>query len=162
MSLSSSSVTADLLCLGRSFTWWGVPLTSTAWGLITPSTCPLQNLVVHQQSGGLTQTGSSMWYTLLLTSGGGGLGSMPFTHCSYWYMSFASVLDSVSLSLGVALCQYNGFCCLATQPHDYSLDSTVTPLRDAITFWDISTPVSHSYAPYLGHYLSIFQLVHCV
>ena len=43
---------------------------------------------------------------LLLTSGGDGLGSMPFTRCSYWYMPFAGTLDGVLLFLGVALYQY--------------------------------------------------------
>ena len=41
-----------------------------------------------------------------MTSGGDGLGSMPFTHCSYWYMQFAGVLDGITLSLGVTLYQY--------------------------------------------------------
>ena len=71
-----------------------------------PSTCHLQNLVVHRQSGGMTQTGSPSWYALFLTSGGDGLWSMLFMRCSYWYMPFAGVLDGFSLSLGVALYQY--------------------------------------------------------
>ena len=66
---------------------------------------------------------------------------MPFTCCSYWYMPFAGVLDSISLSLGVAL--YQNTAC------GYSLDSVVTPLRNAVTFWDISAPVSHLYAPFV-------------
>ena len=39
--LLSSSIMVDLLCLWRSFMWQGVPLTSTVWRLILPSTCPL-------------------------------------------------------------------------------------------------------------------------
>ena len=38
----------------------------------------------------------------------------------------------------------HGFRYRATQPRSYSLDSTVTPLRDAVTFWHISTLVLHS------------------
>ena len=66
------------------------------------------------------------------------------------------------------------FCYWAMWPHGYSLDSEVILLCNAITFWDISTLVSHLYAPFvsenegksgykkLGHYPSVFQLVCCV
>ena len=61
----------------------------------------------------------------------------------------------------------HGFRCQATWPHSYSLDSAVTPFCNAITFWDISTLVSHLYAIYfnnkkLAHYLSVFQLARCI
>ena len=82
---------------------------------ITTSTCPFQNLMVHRQSGGLTQTGSPTWYALLLTSGGDGLGPMLLMCCSYWYMPFAGMLDGVLLSLGVTLYQYTAS---AIEQHD--------------------------------------------
>ena len=43
----------------------------------------------------------------------------------------------------------HSFCYQATWPRGYSLDSIVTPLCDAVTFWDISTLVSHLYAPFI-------------
>ena len=43
----------------------------------------------------------------------------------------------------------HGFRYRATRPRSYSLDNAVKPLRDAVTFWVISTPVLHSYAPFV-------------
>ena len=50
---------------------------------------------------------------------------------------------------GCRIIPVHGFRYLATQPRSYSLDSAVTPLCNAVTFWNISTPLSHSYAPFV-------------
>ena len=137
VSLSSSSVMADSSCLWRSFTWRGLPLTSTVWGLITPSTCPLQNLVVNLLVPQLYITsdfrqrrfGVYAYHPLLI-----------LVYAIRWHTRWCFVI------FGCCIIPVHSFRCWATRPCGYSLGSAVILLRDTITFWDRSTSVSHSYA----------------
>ena len=147
VSLLSSSVTADLLCLGRSFTWqcaidqhclrtdhlinlsFAKSGDASAVQWLDPDRFP--NLVYVTSDFRRRRFGVYAFHALLI---------LVYAIC--WPARWRFII------FGCRIIPHS-FHYRATWPCGYSLDSAVTLLHIAVTFQYISTQVSYSYAPFI-------------
>ena len=142
VSLLSFSVADDSLCLQTSFTWWGVPLTSTVWGLITPHQpvfCKIWWCIGSPVAWPRQVPQLGIWFGVYAFHA---LLILVYAIC--WRARWHFVI------FGCCIIPLHGLHYQAMQTWGYSLDSVVTLLCNAVTFWDISTLVSYLYAPFIS------------